>query len=121
MTIDIVRGDATSLIFDITEAYDADGNPISDLGGYQARLHARNRIDDAVPVFQKSTSAGSISISGLQVVVKLDPADTAGLPADTVLLADLELLSPGGKPATVTIAGSKSHLFRLRVVGDVTR
>lgn len=83
---EIIRGDTNILEFDITEAYDANGNPLSSLAGFSAILQARKSVDDANYVFQKSGT-----ISGMKVIVKIDPADTVNLQANERLLADLQL------------------------------
>lgn len=111
--IDIVRGDTNDLVFTITQAYDANGNPINNLSGYSAQLHVRYSPNDATPLIQRSGT-----ISGMTVTVRLLPSDTANLVGGERLVADLQLTDSSGNVVTVD-AGEQPLI--LRVLPDVTR
>ncbi|GIV22133.1 MAG: hypothetical protein KatS3mg023_3884 [Armatimonadota bacterium] len=113
MVVDITRGDTNVLVFTITEAYDANGNPLTSLAGYTATLQARYTPNDATPVFSKSGT-----INGMTVTVRINPADTASLQGGERLVADLELADGSGNKATVR---GDDGPFILYVVPDVTR
>ncbi len=113
MVIDIIRGDTNILVFTVTEAYDADGNPINDLSGYTATLQARYAANDTTPVFSRTGA-----ISGMTVTVKILPSDTASLSGGERLVADLEIADASGNRATVNAGGRP---IVLNVVADVTR
>ena len=115
--IDIVRGDTTYLIFSITSALDADGNPLSNLSGISFRLQARLDADSDSALFEKTTTAGSITVNGMNVRVRIDGADTQPLTPGTILLADLQA-ETGGRAFTVDVG---EQPLRLRVAADVTR
>ncbi len=117
MVIDIIRGDTNILVFTVTEAYDADGNPINDLSGITFRFQARLDADAPSTVFEKSTTDGSISVQGMSVRVRIDGADTSNLTAGTVLHVDLQA-EVSGRQYTVDVG---EQPLRLRVLADVTR
>lgn len=113
MVVDIVRGDTNILKFTVTEAYDANGNPLSSLTGFTATLQARYSPNDATPVF---TSTGVIN--GMTVHVTIPPSATASLQGGERLVADLEIADGSGNKATVNAGGRP---IVLNVVPDVTR
>lgn len=113
MAINIVRGDTNLLRFEVTEAYDANGNAITSLTGYTAKLQARYTPNDATPVF---TRYGTIN--GMTILVRIEPTDTQALQGGERLVADLELTDGSGNKATVNVADAP---LILNVVPDVTR
>jgi len=116
VTKEIVRNDTNILEFEITEAYDANGNPLASLSGYSALLQARFNVNDPTTVLQKSGT-----ISGMKVTVRLDPADTASFQGGERLVADLQL-SNGTNNFTVSLGDPPGGtVFTLVVVPDVTR
>lgn len=111
--IDIVRGDTNDLVFAIREAYDANGNLITNLSGYSALLQARYTPNDPTPLFQRPGM-----IYGTNVIVRLQPSDTADLSGGERLVADLQLSDGAGHVVTVDVG---EQPLILRVLPDVTR
>lgn len=116
--ISIVRGDDCTIAFEVTEAYDADGNPLQALAGLQVRFTARLHPDAPEIIFEKSTAAGTIMINGMSVNVRLAAGDTATLAGGTVLFADLQLEDSSNRVVTMLVDGHPT--VRLVILPDVT-
>lgn len=118
MEVSIVRGDSCVLQFTITEAYDADGNPLASLTGLSWKLQARSAPDATQVLFEKSSAGGTITANGFVVNVKIAGADTANLGGQQVW-CDLQATDTLGRNATVFVQGSPT--LRLNILRDITQ
>lgn len=84
-----------------------------DLSGSTVRFTARRRRSDVAAVIVKSSTAGSIVISGMAATVTIDAADTEDQ-GRQALFWDVEVTDPAGKVHTVATG-------RLAILEDVTR
>lgn len=115
---EIVRGDDFILEYNITKAYDANGNRLTSLSGLSWRFQARLSPADGTVLFEKSSDAGTITVNGWLVRVFISSDDTASL-AGKHIWCDLEATDASGHNVTVFIGDSPYVV--LNVLQDVTR
>ena len=103
----VIQGD---LYTRVVEYVNPDGSPVP-LTGYTSRLAVKDRVDDALPIFELTDADGLTVEDGMITIIIT--AERTALLSWTGAVYDLELTPSGGSPETI-LAG------RVEVQDDVT-